>query len=353
MSLILKTDTAVTRFIADISGLKDTDYFVNADLARQEYSLAGSPVSFADVFNYTRTGLAYKYNGSSIDTVAENTPIFGSYNADDNGLWSSPLMGSILGGGVVNTTKTVTLAGRVGLIATFIVWGSGSVTITGDVEQVDGKGLVATAGNPIRIKLKANATTPTSAIITTTVTGDVTHYQAATDTAYAANHPTFTTVQAPTMFLAPSVLSQLTSFTVLVRFKNYFIGKPNVPVRYLEIDTNNNAMTLRSTTNGLSSVRLSDGSSFVDTAGQITEDEVIFALSYSAGQMKVFSNGELKGQMAGNPASVLANIQLLNSTKFTDGAASKGVSGLLKNVVIYKKSMTDEQLKSLSNSFKW
>lgn len=353
MTLFLKTDALVSNYISDISGLKNLDYFMNADFANQKYKLNGNDATFADLFDYTRSGNSYQFDGSKINTIAANNPVFGDYVSQDQGLWSAPIMGNLFGNGAQTATKTATIASRVGQTASLIVWGVGSVTLSGDVEAVNGGGLTASQGNPIQYKHTANASTPTNSIVTATVSGNVLHYQTATDAPYFANQPTLATVQQASMFLKQSILSQLSNFTLLVRIKPYFIAPPVVPVRFFEIDSNYNAVSVRNNLQRLMSVRLSDGANSTDTAGEENADEIIVAVSYSAGLMKVFSSGELKGQFAGNAASVLSNIQFLNTTKYTDGTSSKPFAGLLKNVVIYKKQLSDEELKKLSQSFKW
>lgn len=353
MTLFLKSDKTVTNYISDTSGLKDLDYFMNADFVNQKYKLNGNISTFADLFDYTRSGAAYQFDGTKINTIAANTPVFGDYVADDGGLWTASIMGNLFGNGAQTATKTATVVGRAGQIGSLIVWGSGSVTLSGDVEAVNGGGLTASQGNPIQYKHTANATTPTNSIVTAAVSGNVLHYQTAADAPYFANQPTLATVQQASMFLKQSILSQLSDFTLLVRIKPYFIAQPNVPIRFFEIDSNYNAVSVRNNMQRLLSARLSNGANTIDTAGEENTDEIIVAVSYSAGLMKVFSNGELKGQLAGNAASVLTNIQFLNTTKFTDGASSKPFAGLLKNVVIYTKTMTDDELKKLSNSYRW
>ena len=353
MTLFLQTDAVVSNFISDISGLKNLDYFMNADFANQKYKLNGNDATFSDLFDYTRSGNAYQFDGTKINTIAANTPVFGDYVADDGGLWTTSIMGNLFGNGAQTTTKKTTIAGRVGQIASLIVWGSGSVTLSGDVEEVNSGGLTASQGHPIQFKFKANITTPTSSVVTSTVIGSIINYQAATDAPYFANQPTLATVQQASMFLKQSILSQLLNFTLLVRIKPYLISQPTVPVRFFEIDSNYNAVSVRNNLQRLMSVRLSDGTNSTDTAGEENADEIIVAVSYSAGMMKIFSNGEFKGQLVGNAASVLSNIQFLNTTKYTDGTSSKPFSGLLKNVVIYKKQLSDDELKQLSKSFKW
>ncbi len=353
MALFLKSDTTVTNYISDTSGLKDLDYFMNADFVNQKYKMNGNNMNFTDIFDYTRTGLAYEFDGSAIKNISANTPIFKDYLGKNSGLWSAPIMGNLFGNGAQTTTKTTTIAARVDQIASLIVWGSGSVTLSGDVEEVNSGGLTASQGHPIQFKFKANITTPTSSVVTSTVIGSIIHYQAASDAPYFANQPTLATVQQASMFLKQSILSQLSNFTLLVRIKPYFIAPPVVPIRFFEIDSNYNAVSVRNNLQRLMSVRLSDGANTIDTAGEENTGEIVVAVSYSAGMMKVFSNGETKGQLAGNAASVLANIQLLNTTKYTDGTSSKPFAGLLKNVVIYKKSLNDDELKKLSLSYKW
>lgn len=352
MALFLQTDTQVTNYISDLSGLKNLDYFMNADFVNQSYKLNNAFVAFSDLFNYTRSGSAYKFNGTSVDTIAANTPVFGDYLAKDEGLWTAPLGGSTIGNGLQTTTKTVTIASRVGQIANFQVWGTGSVTASGDVEIVSDT-LTATQARSIQIKFKANATTPTSSVVTFTVTGTVVHYQCSSDAPYFYSQPTLATVQQASMFLKSSVLNQLTDFILLARIKPYLLSQPTVPIRFFEIDSNYNAVSVRNNLQHLLSARLSDGTNTKDTAGEENTGEIIVAIKYSAGLMKVFSNGELKGELAGNAASVLSNIQFLNTTKYTDGTSSKPFAGLLKNVVIYTKTMSDDELKKLSQSFKW
>lgn len=352
MTLFLKSDKTVTNYISDTSGLKDLDYFMNADFVNQKYKLNGNISAFADLFNYTRTGLAYEFDGSAIKNVPADTPIFKDYLGKNSGLWSAPIMGNLFGSGAQTTTKTTTIAGRVGQTASLIVWGAGSVTLSGDIEAV-GSSLTASQGNPIQFRFKANASTPTSSVVTTTVNGSVIHYQAASDAPYFANQPTLATVNQASMFLKPSILSQLSSFTLLVRVKPYLISQPTVPIRFFEIDSDYNAVSVRNNLQGLMSARMSNGASSTDTAGEENTGEIIVAIKYSAGLMKVFSSGELKGEFAGNTASVLSNIQFLNTTKFTDGTSSKPFAGLLKNVTIYTKTMTDDELKKLSNSYRW
>ncbi|MDO7387173.1 LamG-like jellyroll fold domain-containing protein, partial [Acinetobacter baumannii] len=100
------------------------------------------------------------------------------------------------------------------------------------------------------------------------------------------------------------------------------------------------------------SIGASDGnvsawnSSDPDAVGDLT-----YVVQYTPEQMKVFRDGLLVLTKTGNAASILSAIQFFATNKYISGRNQ--FNGLLKNIAIYKKTMTDDELKKLSQSFKW
>lgn len=356
MTTVLKSNVAATANLGELSGLKDSGYYLSADFTRQKYKLNGAEVAFSDLFTYTRANVANAYVNGEIKEVAANTPIFDDFNGDQKGLWSAPALSNLLGTGLKNTNQTLThtLAARIG--ATFILqmWGAGSVTASGDVDVVDTYTLAATQQKYILYKTKANASNPSQSIVNFTVAGDVKHYQTYTNTVSVPTHPLLSTVSAPTLFLKSSLLAGLTDFALIFRLKP--MQSKNFSeqiIRLFEINTNLNAVSAIINTTARFSARLSDGTAqqwAAEFAATNTADAVL-TVKYSAGLIKIFNDGVLLATFIGNASSVISAIQFLYTTNYnTIGSV---FCGLLKNVAIYTKSMTDDELKKLSQSFKW
>ncbi|AMX20336.1 hypothetical protein IEC338SC_3225 [Acinetobacter pittii] len=356
MTTVLKSNVAATANLGDLSGLKDSGYYLSADFTRQKYKLAGAEVAFSDLFTYTRANVANAYVNGEIKEVAANTPIFDDWISDQKGLWSAPALSNLLGTGLKNTNQTLThtLAARIGAAFILQMWGAGSVTVSGDVEIVDTYSLTATQQKYILYKTKANASNPAQSIVNFTVAGDVKHYQTYTNTVSVPSHPLLSATSAPSLFLKSSLLAGLTDFALIFRIramqsKNF----SEQLIRLFEINTNLNAVSAIINTTARFSTRLSDGTTqqwATEFAATNTADAVL-TVKYSANTIKLFNDGILLATFTGNASSVLSAIQFLYTTNFnTIGSV---FCGLLKNVAIYTKTMSDDELKKLSQSFKW
>ncbi|MDO7388708.1 hypothetical protein Q5X51_17745, partial [Acinetobacter baumannii] len=215
-------------------GIKDSDYLMSADFVNQKYKLNNAYVAMSDIITFTRSTLAYQVANGVVQTIAENVPVFGDPVTGEAGLWSATTMGNVVASGICNTNKTVThtAQSRIGVIYNLQVWGTGSVTVSGDVELV-GSTFTATQGQVIQYKSKANASNPNTSIVNFTVAGGVIHYQSAQDAPYGYNHPTLTTVNKPSVYIKASIIDQLKvlpSFVMLVRAKLEVIANPTVPL---------------------------------------------------------------------------------------------------------------------------
>lgn len=356
MTTVLKSSVAATASLGELSGLKDSGYYLSADFTRQKYKLNGSEVAFSDLFTYTRANIAHAYSNGEIKEVAANEPIFDDFNNDQKGLWSAPALSNLLGTGLKNTNQTLThtIAARIGAIFVLQMWGTGSVTVSGDVEVVDTYTLTATQQKYILYKTKANASNASQSIVSFAVSGDVKHYQTYTNTVSVPSHPLLSAVSAPSLFLKSSLLADLTSFTLIFRLRPMQAKNWSEQlIRLFEINTNLNVVSAIINTTANFSTRLSDGTTqqwATDFAATNAADAVL-TVKYSANTIKLFNNGVLLATFTGNAASVLSAIQFLYTTNFN--TLGSVFTGVLKNVAIYKKTMSDEELKKLSNSFKW
>lgn len=356
MATILKSNNAATNYIADMSGVKDTDYLLSVDFTAQTYKLNGLTAALSDIITYTRTGLAYKINNDLIENIAENTPVFNDPVTSERGLWSAATMGNVVTGGVCNTNKTVThtAGSRIGVIFNLQVFGTGSVTVSGDVELVDAT-FISTQAHMIRYKTKANTINNTKSIVSFTVAGSVIHYQSANDAPYSYNHPTLTTVNKPTVLIKQAIIDQLKvlpEFTVMMRLKPALSSTPAVPIGLFEITSDlNHAYGIVNTQRNYS-IGASDGATATwGSPDTYADKDTVIVVKYSAGQMKIFKDSILVLTKTGNAASVLSAIQFFATNKYVSGRNQ--FAGLLKNIVIYTKAMTDAELIKLSQSFKW
>lgn len=356
MTIVIQSDIVATNYLSDEAGIKDSDYLMSADFVNQKYKLNNAYVAMSDIITFTRSTLAYQVANGVVQTIAENVPVFGDPVTGEAGLWSATTMGNQIGIGICNTNKTVTntAPARIGAIFNLQVWGTGSVTVSGDVELVDST-FTATEAQMIRYRTKANTSNSATSIVNFTVSGSVIHYQSATDAPYAYNHPTLTTVNKPSVYIKASIIEQLKvlpSFVMLVRAKLEVIANPTVPLGICEITTDYNHVYAIVNPSKKFSIGASDGnvsawnSSDPDAVGDLT-----YVVQYTPGQMKVFRDGQIVLTKSGSTASVLATIQFFATNKYT--SARNQFNGLLKNIAIYTKTMTDDELKKLSQSFKW
>lgn len=357
MSTILKSDNVATNYIADISGIKDTDYLLSADFTAQKYKLNGLSAALNDVITYTRTTVGYKIENGVIQTLEANVPIFNDPTTGERGLWSATTMGNVIGSGICNTNKSVTHTApvRIGAIFNLQVFGSGSVTVSGDVELVDAT-FTATEAQMIHYRTKANASDSAKSIVNFTVSGSVIHYQTANDAPYSYNHPTLTTVNKPTVLVKQSIIDLLktkSEFTVLLRMKPALKSTPTVPIGLFEITSDQNHIYGIVNTQKNISIGASNGA--VGTWGStdvVAENkDTVMAIKYSNSKMQVFRDGTKLLEKSGNTASVLSAIQIFATNKYISGRGQ--FAGLLKNLVVYEKALNDDELLRLSQSFKW
>ena len=356
MATILKSDNAATNYIADISGIKDTDYLLSADFTAQKYKVNGLSAALSDVITYTRANTGYKIENGVIQTLDANAPIFNDPTTGERGLWSAATMGNVIGNGICNTNKTVThtAALRIGVIFNLQVFGSGSVTVGGDVELVDAT-FTATEAQMIRYRTKANATDSAKSIVNFAVSGNVIHYQTANDAPYSYNHPTLTTVYKPTVFVKQSIIDQLkvlSEFTVMMRLKSALSSISAVPIGLFEVTSNlNHAYGIVNPQRNYS-LGASDGATATwGSPDTYADKDTVIVVKYSAGQMKIFKDNILVLTKTGNAASVLSAIQIFATNKYVSGRNQ--FTGLLKNIVVYDKSLTNDELQKLSKSFSW
>ncbi|MBT8175034.1 hypothetical protein [Acinetobacter baumannii] len=356
MTIVIQSDIVATNYLSDEAGIKDSDYLMSADFVNQKYKLNNAYVQMSDIIAFTRATAAYQVAKGTVQTIPENVPVFGDPVTGESGLWSATTMGNVVGSGICNTSKTVThtAPARIGSIFNLQMWGTGSVTVSGDVELVNST-LTATEGHSIQYKTKANASDPTKSIVNFTVAGSIVHYQSANDASYAYNHPTLTTVNKPTVLVKQSIIDQLKalpSFVMLVRAKLEVIANPTVALGIGEITTDYNHVYAIVNPSKKFSIGASDGntgawnSSDPDAVGDLT-----YIIRYTQGEMKVFREGQIVLTKTGNATSILSAIQFFATNKYTSGRNQ--FNGLLKNVAIYTKTMTDDELKKLSQSFKW
>lgn len=356
MTLILKSTSVATNYLSDTSGVKDTSYLMSADFANRKYKLNGNNVALTDVITYTRIGSAYQYNNGVIDTISDNTPVFDNPLTTDKGIWSAQSMGNVIGGGIVNTTKTIThtAQSRIGVVFNLQVWGTGSVTVSGDVEQVSST-FTATQSQVIQYRTKANASDATKSIVTFTVSGSVVHYQSATEQYFAYNHPTLSTVQAPKILVAQGIIEQIKSlsqFTILMRLKPALITTPNTALGLFEITTDKNHAYAIINTQKNVSVGASDGvNGSWGSPDSVASNDVVIAVRYSGSKMTIYRDGILVLEKTGDASSVLSAIQFFATNKYTIGR--NNFVGLLKNIAVYSKSFTNDELQKLSKSFSW
>ena len=356
MTLILKSTSVATNYLSDITGVKDTSYLMSADFANRKYKLNGNNVALTDVITYTRTGSAYKYNNGVIDTIADNTPVFDDPLTTDKGIWSAQPMGNVVGYGTVNTSKTITHTSqsRIGVIFNLQVWGTGSVTVSGDVEQVSST-FTATQSQVIQYRTKANASDATKSIVTFTVNGSVVHYQTGTEQYFAYNHPTLTTVQAPKILVAQGVIDQIKSlsqFTILMRLKPALITTPNIALGLFEVTTDKNHAYAIINTQKNVSVGASDGVNNTYGTPDVTANgDTVIVVRYSGSKMTIYRDGLLLLEKTGDVSSVLSGIQFFATNKFASGR--NNFVGLLKNIAVYSKSFTNDELQKISKSFSW
>lgn len=356
MATILKSDNVATNYIADISGIKDTDYLLSADFTGQKYKLNGLSTALSDVITYTRANTGYQIENGVIQTLEANVPIFNDPTTGERGLWSATMMGNVIGNGICNTSKTVThtSGSRIGVIFNLQVFGTGSVTVSGDVELVDAT-FISTQAHMIRYKTKANTIDNTKSIVNFTVAGSVIHYQSANDAPYSYNHPTLTTVNKPTVLIKQAIIDQLKvlpEFTVMMRLKPSLSSTPAVPIGLFEITSDlNHAYGVVNTQRNYS-IGASDGATATwGSPDTYADKDTVIVVKYSAGQMKIFKDSILVLTKTGNVASVLSAIQFFATNKYVSGRNQ--FAGLLKNIVIYTKAMTDAELIKLNQSFKW
>lgn len=357
MATVLKSDNTATNYIADISGIKDTDYLLSADFTAQKYKLNGLSAALNDVITYTRAGLAYRVKDGLIENIEENSPIFNDPITGEKGLWSAATMGNVVGNGICNTNKTVThtAAARIGIVFNLQVFGPGAVTVSGDVELVDAT-FIATEAQMIRYRTKANASDSAKSIVNFTVSGSVIHYQTANDAPYSYNHPTLTTVNKPTVLVKQSIIDLLktkSEFTVLLRMKPALKSTPTVPIGLFEITSDQNHIYGIVNTQKNISIGASDGATGTWGSPDVIAEnkDTVMAIKYSNSKMQVFRDGTKLLEKSGNTASVLSAIQIFATNKYISGRNQ--FAGLLKNLVIYEKALTDNELVDLSQSFSW
>lgn len=357
MATILKSDNVATNYIADISGIKDTDYLLSADFTAQKYKLNGLSAALSDVITYTRANIGYKIENGVIQTLDANVPIFNDPTTSERGLWSATTMGNVIGNGICNTNKTVThtAAVRIGAVFNLQVFGSGSVTVSGDVELVDAT-FTATEAQMIRYRTKANTSNSATSVVNFTVSGSVIHYQTANDAPYSYNHPTLTTVNNPTVLVKQSIIDLLktkSEFTVLLRMKPALKSTPTVPIGLFEVTSDQNHIYGIVNTQKNISIGASDGATGTWGSPDVMAEnkDTVIAIKYSNSKMQAFRDGAKLLEKSGNSASVLSAIQIFATNKYVSGRNQ--FSGLLKNLVIYEKALTDNELAELSQSFKW
>ena len=357
MATILKSNNVATNYIADISGIKDTDYLLSADFTAQKYKLNGLSAALSDVITYTRANTGYQIENGVIKTLEANEPIFNDPTTGERGLWSAVSMGSVLGYGICNTNKTIThtTANRIGVIFGLQVFGSGSVTVSGDVELVDTT-FTATEAQMIRYRTKANASDSAKSIVNFTVSGNVIHYQTANDAPYSYNHPTLTTVNKPTVFIKQDIINKLKvlpEFTVMMRLKPSLSSAPTMPIGLFEITSDRNHIYGIVNTQKFISIGVSDGVTgswaLPDVAAE--NKDTVIAIKYSNSKMWIYRDGTKLLEKKGDASSVLSAIQFFATNKFASGR--NNFVGLLKNIVVYGKSLTNDELQKLSKSFSW
>lgn len=357
MATILKSDNVAINYIADISGIKDTDYLLSADFTAQKYKFGGLDVALSDVITYTRANAGYQIENGVIQTLEANVPIFNDPTTGEHGLWSAATMGNIIGNGICNTNKTVThtAPARIGAIFNLQVFGSGSVTVSGDVELVDAT-FAATEAQMIRYRTKANTSDNTKSIVNFTVSGSVIHYQTASDAPHSYNHPTLTIVNKPTVLVKQSIIDLLktkSEFTVLLRLRPALKSTPAAPLGLFEVTSDQNHIYGIINTQKNISIGASDGSTATWGSPDIVAEnkDTVMAIKYSNSKMQVYRDGTKLLEKAGDASSVLSAIQIFATNKYVSGRNQ--FAGLLKNLVVYEKVLTDNELVELSQSFKW
>lgn len=347
MSLVLKSNVVATKWLFDRTGIKDTDYLFNADFTQNYFNIKpDNNKLFADVINYARTNSAYYYDGS-IKTVAANIPVLVA-SSGEKGLWQQLRAGNRLGGGIVNTTRTITLTTTAELTSSYVlqVWGSGSVTITGDVQIVSG-GNTATKTNSVIFKA---ATGVSAANVTFTVTGLVDYYQIQLNDSKALINPSLTTTESMSAYLKTSLLRD--EFSILIRLKPMFNGNSTFQCALFEIASNNNLITAYINTEGLVRIRARNNIDVGITSDGIAHEnkDVTIVLKFGKSRLAAFQNGLKLFDIAANATSAIQFIKFLGSDTYIP-SNSTAFTGLLKNVVMYTKTMTDAELADLSKTF--
>ncbi|WP_151815069.1 hypothetical protein [Acinetobacter soli] len=347
MSLVLKSNVVATKWLFDKTGIKDTDYLFNADFTQNYFNIKpDSNKIFSDIINYTRANSAYYYDGS-IKTVPANTPVLlGS--SGEKGLWQQLRAGNRLGSGIINSSRTITLSTTAELSSSYClqVWGSGSVQISGDVQIVSG-GNTATKTNPVIFKATTGIS---SATINFTVSGSVDYYQTQLDDSTALMNPSLTTTESSAIYLKTALLRD--EFSMLIRLKPSYIGNSTYQSALFEIASNNNLITGYINTSGLVRIRARNNVDVGITSDGIAHEnkDVTIVLKFGKSRLAAFQNGLKLFDIAANATSAIQFIKFLGSDTYVP-SGSKIFTGLLKNVVMYTKTMTDTELADLSKTY--
>lgn len=350
MSLILRSDTVASNFISDLAGIKNVNYFLAADFVNQSYELNGSAVEFQEIFDYSRPE-AYVLEEGKLKLVDANVPIFHDPNNERRGLWMQ-YNGAVnaLGPGEQKTTKTLTIhPSNIGTIRSLQVFGSGSVTVSGDITLNEG-GATASKDHPILF-------TPIGAgVVTFTVSGDVQYYQTQQRSARELFQPLPVHSPVDSLKIKNSVIANISGapFVFIIRVRPYFIGgRPTFRTAFVEVDAANLATGYFNEMNGMAAMRLRNGDISAGATAEISDYilDVSFVVNFGQdGSLAVYRRGEKIAQTEANPADLLQQIIFGTSTKYP--SVGRTFTGLLKNFALYKVELNDEQLMSLSASFK-
>lgn len=346
MTLILKSDKTAVNYISDTAGVRETDYYISADLVNSVYTIDKNKQNFDDVFVFTSATPTHVIKDGEMISLAKDIATLQSPNGE-KGLWAQPRSAqNELGTGVYRKNMTITIPSiRIGKTYSLQVWGSGFVKIEGDA--------VVTGLTYAKQGALTTFVATGNGVVSFVVSGDIDYYQVQHLYTNMYQQPAPTIYPDTDIGIKNTLVSQLSGepFCMLLRCKSFYellvnsaavleINGTNLVSLYLDSEHN---LNIRMRNNGIDA-------GFTATISVDRDFSVVIGYG-NQGLISAYINGTLVGQVQSNPDLSVTSINIAEFKNW--GVGLQKFNGIFKNITFYKKNMSLAEMKQLSKSFKW
>lgn len=358
MTIVLKSNVVATKSLGHISGIAGPrDYsgvidFVNRKMIEDNIekdifstnSLTVSNVSAAhylSIYDPISNTLTKKLSqtdlATHLDYLGEKGLIGYGYTSN----WMADA------DGYLTATKTRTIGtGAAGKLVTLQVFGTGAVTISGDVSD-QGEGLTATYEKPITVLLTGSNPT-----VTATVSGNVLHYQLLPKNKIYKNVAIAYTGQNLSIY-SQARSAPLTKCSFLfhanVSSFNTFNHHPYQLLFALKVDTSDYLVALVHNAQIRFAFVSPRDSAVPAVLKTIQIGAVVVVVTLDNNRLKVFFDSEKVFDFTATANIAFTGADFIKSA----GTTSTGLNGTIKKLFTYSRAVSDAEAIQMTNSFKF